>query len=248
VSPTAMSLIVLAAMLSGAALGALLRAALPEHHLSDDSRDIIRVGTGVVATLVALVLGLLIASAKTSFDTKSEEMQQGAAKLILLDRTLRRHGPAADEARLVLRRALSANLQQPMGQESLRDLGQESSVPSLEEVETRVRDLPATSESQRSLQARALGLLAEITQLRVLAGQQAESAISMPFLVVVVLWLAIIFGLLAPRNTTVAVVILLCAVAVSTAVLLILELDRPFEGFITLSRQPLQNALHQLER
>ena len=81
--------------------------------------------------------------------------------------------------------------------------------------------------------------------------EQSRSSIPMPFLVVLVSWLAVIFailGLLAPRNGTVYVVILVCALSVSTAVYLILEMDQPFEGILQISSAPLQSALTEIAR
>jgi hypothetical protein len=252
-SATAISLIVVGCVLTGALLGALLRPVLPRHHLSDESKDIIKIGTGLIATLVALVLGLLVASAKSSFDTKSEEIRHGAAKIILLDRELRRFGPAAGQARLVLRRAVTFRLQQPWGETTLRLLGESppAETASIEDVEGRIRELSPANDNQRWLQARALQLSADLSQARWLLVEEAGSAISMPFLVVVVSWLAVIFaslGLFAPRNATVWVVIVFCAISVSTAVFLILELDRPFQGVITLSKEPLRDALAHLDQ
>jgi Protein of unknown function (DUF4239) len=253
VSSTAISAIVVGCVLTGAVLGALLRSALPVHHLSDESKDIIKIGTGLIATLVALVLGLLVASAKSSFDTKSEEIKHGAAKIILLDRELRRYGPGAGQARAMLRRALAYRLQLQWGERTFRSLGEAPppDAASLEDVEARIRDLSPANDSQRWLQTRALELSADLSQTRWLLVEDTESAISMPFLVVVVSWLAVIFaslGLFAPRNTTVWVVIVLCAISVTTAVFLILELDRPFQGVITLSKEPLRDALAHLDQ
>lgn len=252
-SSTAISVIVVGCVLSGALLGALLRVALPKHHLSDESKDIIKIGTGLIATLVALVLGLLVASAKSSFDTKADELKHGAAKLILLDRELRRYGPGAGQARGMLRRALAYRLQIPWGENTFRSLGEAppADTATMEDVEARIRELSPANDNQRWLQTRALELSADLSQTRWLLMEEAGSAISMPFLVVVVSWLAVIFaslGLFAPRNATVWVVIVLCAISVSTAVFLILELDRPFKGLITLSKEPLRNALAHLDQ
>jgi hypothetical protein len=252
VSPTAISVVVFGSVMGGALFGAFLRRVLPGHHLSTESKDVIKVATGLVATLVALLLGLLIASAKSSFDTKSEEIKYGATKIILLDRDLRRFGPGAGEARKLLRRVVASRLERPWGEESLRSLGQAppGQAATLEDVGENIRGLSPADESQRWLQARALQLSADLSQTRWLLVQQAGSTISTPFVVVVVSWLVLIFaglGLLGPENATVRVIIVLCAIAVSTAVLLILELDRPFEGFITLSKDPLLSALAHLD-
>jgi hypothetical protein len=253
VSATAISVVGFACILSGALLGAFLRSSLPQHHLSDESKDTIKVGTGLIATLVALVLGLLVASAKGSFDTKSEELKQGAADVIMLDRDLRRMGPPAEHARLLLRRVIAFRLQVPWGEQAIHALGEPppAGAASMEDVDDAIRGLSLTNEDARQLQARALQLSANLTQTRWLLIEQTGSTIAMPFIVVVVSWLAVIFasfGLLAPRNVTVWVVILLCALSASAAVFLILELDRPFGGVITLSKEPLQAALNRLDR
>jgi hypothetical protein len=253
VSATTISVIVFACVMTGAFFGMFLRSSLPAHHLSDESKDIIKVGTGLIATLVALVLGLLVASAKSSFDTKSEELKEGAAKVILLDRDFRRLGPPADNARRVLRRAIAFRLQVPWGEQTVRTLGEKppADAASFEDVDEEIRGLSFTSERDKSLQANALQLNADLSQTRWLIVAQTGATIPMPFIVVVVSWLAVIFasfGLLAPRNLTVWVVITLCALSVSASVFLILELDRPFGGVIELSKEPLRIALERLER
>jgi hypothetical protein len=97
------SLIVFTCVFGGALLGMLLRATLPEHHLGSDSKDIVKLGMGLVGTMAALVLGLLVASAKGSFDVQSTELTQMAANVGLLDRALAQYGPETKEARDMLR-------------------------------------------------------------------------------------------------------------------------------------------------
>jgi hypothetical protein len=252
VSALAVSAVVLVCVVTGALLGAFLRSVLPKHHLNDESKDIVKVGIGLIATLVALVLGLLVASAKTSFDTKSDEIKQGAANIILLDRELRKYGPPAAKARMTLRQVVAFRVNAPWTLASLRSLGEstDGGRPTIEDVADLIRELSPQNDTQRWLQSQALQLSTQISQTRWLVVEQSGSTISMPFLVMVVSWLAVIFaslGLFAPRNATVWVVIILCATAVSTSVLLILELDRPFEGLISLSKEPLRNALDHIE-
>ena len=153
----------------------------------------------------------------------------------------------------MLRRTVAYKLQLAWGESTIRSLGEAppAEAASIEEVEARLRELSPSNDNQRWLQARALQLGADLSQARWLLMQEVGSAIPMPFLVVVVSWLALIFaslGLFAPRNATVWVVIVLCAISVSTAVFLILELDRPFQGLITLSKEPLRNALAHLDQ
>ena len=105
-SSMAISWIVFACVFGGALLGMWLRAALPEHHRSTESKDIVRLGMGLIGTLAALVLGLLIASAKSAYDTQRSEFTQLSANLILLDRVMAHYGPETQEARDLLRRSV----------------------------------------------------------------------------------------------------------------------------------------------
>jgi hypothetical protein len=121
----------------------------------------------------------------------------------------------------------------------------------IEEVQEKLRALVPTSDSQRWLQTRALSLSVDLAQMRWLLIEQGESSIQLPFLVVLVLWLAVIFmsfGLLAPRRGIVLVFIVACALSVSSAIFLILELDQPFEGLLKISDAPVRDAIAEMNR
>jgi hypothetical protein len=246
------SLIVFACVLGGAVLGMFMRSVLPEHHVNEDSKYIFKLGMGLLATLAALVLGLLIASAKSSYDVKEDEIKQGAARIILLDRTLRHYGPEADQARALLRR-LAATQTDLTWMESGPQIGARSAGASsgIEEVQDKLRVLMPASDAQKWLQTRGLQLSSELAQMRWLSIDQHRGSIPTPFLVALVFWLAVIFcsfGLFAPRHGTVYAVIFACALSVSSAIFLILELDRPFEGLLTISEAPLRDAIAELNR
>src|SRR5512137_2149248 len=104
-----LALIVLACIFGGALVGLVLRAFLPNHHLSDESKDVVRLGTGMIATMAALVLGLLIASAKGTFDTMTTELRQAGSKIVVLDRVMAQYGPETREARDLLRRTVASS-------------------------------------------------------------------------------------------------------------------------------------------
>jgi hypothetical protein len=243
-----MSSIVFACVFGGAILGMLMRAILPQHHLSADSRDVLRLGMGLVATLSALVLGLLIASAKGSYDAQSSELTQMSAKVILLDRVLAHYGSEAKETRDLLQVSAARILDQMW---SKRRTGSPLEAPSrgAEILLDKIQELTPKDDRQRSLQAQAQGIVLDLGQTRWLQYAQGATSISMPLLVVLVLWLTSIFvsfGLFAPNNGTVLVGLFVSALSVSAAILLILELYTPYSGLIQLSSAPLRDALAQL--
>jgi hypothetical protein len=237
----------------GALLGLYLARLLPEHHLSADSRDVVKLVTGVVATLSALVLGLLIASAKNSFDTINSALKQSAAKVIVIDRLLAQYGPEAKGIREALRNTYAARVDE-LFTASARDGGirlvlREAS--SGEEIGNRVRALVPATELQRGLQLRAVHLIGEVEQARWLGFEEAESRTPTAFLVVLVSWLAAMFagfGLFAPRNATALAALAIGALAVSTAVFLIEEMGRPLDGVIAIPSEPMRSALDVLGR
>jgi hypothetical protein len=253
-SSMTISWIVFACVFGGTLLGMMLRALLPEKHLSAESRDLVKLGMGLVGTMTALVLGLLIASAKGSFDTQRNGLAQLAANIILLDRALAHYGTESQDARAMLRASVADMLERTWPQENPQSgqtearSGTEGRYEGLYE---KIQDLAPKNDAQRALQAQALKTAGDIAQTRWLLFAQKGSSIPTPFLVVMVCWLTLIlasFGLFAPPNATVFITLLVCALVVSSAVFLILELDRPFDGMIQISSAPLRHALEQLGR
>ena len=250
-SSLAIASIVFVCVFGSALLGLFLRTSLPEHHLSEDTTGVVKLGTGLIATLAALVLGLLIASAKTSFDKIKDEVTQGAAIVVHLDRTLAQYGPETKEARDLLRVAVASTLELLFSEKGsgLAKLGAPERLARMESIQTKLRELVPRNDSQRSLQSRALDLINNLAQMRWLLIAQGEGAIPTPFLVVLVFWLAIIFGgfgLLSTKNATVVAMLVVCALSVSGAIFLIEEMDRPLEGLMKISGAPLRNALAHL--
>jgi len=252
VGPLAISLIAFGCIFGGMLLGMFLRGVIPKHHLSDESRDVLKLGTGMIATLAALVLGLLISSAKGSFDAMNSGLLQSGSKVILLDRVMAQYGPETKEVRHQLRRSVASLIERIW---SKKFMGQtEMMFPDpkigLEALQDKLLQLSPQNDAQRWLQSRALEVTNDIAESRwLLVEQQGISALPMPFLVMLVSWLVIIFfgfGLLCPRNATVIAVLLVCALSAAGALYLIQELDRPYGGLITISSAPLQNALAYL--
>jgi hypothetical protein len=222
---------------------------LPQHHLSSESKDIVRLGTGLLGTMAALLLGLLVASAKSSYDAEKAEVTQMAARIAFLDRVLANYGAEAGEARDLLRRSLARAIERMWPQPSAGPAQLDPGAGGKEALYDAIHRLPAQNDMQQSLKSQALGMLSDIGQTRWLLYEQRGSSISHPFLIVVVAWLTIIFvslGLFAPPNATVIATLLLCALSVAGAIFLILELDHPFDGMIRISSAPMRVALEHL--
>lgn len=250
-SGLAISLITFACISAATLVGFLLHDMLPQDHLSEGSKDTVKLGMGMVATLAALVLGLLIGFATNSFNNMESEVQHTAAKLILLDRVMAHYGPEAKEIRDLLRRSTAARIEtiwskggfQPTG------LARGDSLTESEAVQDKLRQLSPRTDAQRWLQSQALSLSAELAQTRWLLIAQAESPVPTLLLAMLVFWIAMIFlsfALFAPRNATVLVTLLVCALSVSSSIFLILELNRPFAGAIKISSTPMRDALARL--
>jgi hypothetical protein len=250
-SPREISLIVLACISGSAMLGLFLGKVLPDRHLDSNSKDIVKLATGLIATLSALVLGLLVSSAKETFDNVSDELTQMSVKIVLLDRVLAQYGPETKEIRAGLKSGFSAATEKLLSNdESLQaKLDTPEAVGRLWGIQGRIRTLSPQNDTQRGLQARALEISSEMAASRWLLVMQSKGSISTPMLVIMVFWVSIIFaawGVFSPRNLVVASALLACALSVSLATFLILELDRPLTGWIRISPAPTQEAITHL--
>ncbi len=243
--------IVFGVVFGGALLGFYLRAVLPEHHLSVDSKDIIRIAMAMIATLAALVVGLLIASAKSSFDTKNSELTRAATRYILLDRTLAQYGPETRESRDLLRQIALMRLHQIWPEEGTGNLNPEAvnQGSGVETIQRNILNLSPQNDAQKWLKGRALQLTSDIAEVRWTAVEEMGSSIQWPLLTILIFWFAAIFasfGLFAPPNSSVIVALFVCALSVAGSVYLIVEMDQPYGGLIKLSSAPLVTALGQL--
>ncbi len=246
-SPISIGWIVMASVFGGALLGMALRVTLPEHHLSTDSKDVIKLAMGLTATMSALVLALLIASAKGSYDVQRNEITQMSAKIILLDRVLAHYGPETAGTRELLRGFVDALTGQIWPQASSQPA--EPSPSRGDILYDKIENLSPQTDAQRALRAEAHKTMVDIVETRMLLLEQGGSSIPMPFLVLLIFWVTIIFlsfGLFAPRNATVIATLMLSALSVSGAIFLILELDRPFVGMIQISSAPLHSAVARI--
>ena len=252
-TPLGISCFAFACIVGATLVGLFLHDILPKDHLSDDSKDTVKLGMGMVATLAALILGLLIGFATNSFNNMRSEIQQTAANIILLDRAMANYGAETKEIGDLLRLATRARIESIWSEGDFEPSRFESAdaVAASEAIQGKIRELSPRTDAQRWVQSRALSLSNEIAQTRWLLIAQAGSSIPPVLLAVLVFWVAIIFlsfGLFAPRNATVLAALLVCALSVSGSIFLLLELNSPFDGAIRISSAPMRDALTRLGR
>jgi hypothetical protein len=246
------SAIVLSSLVAMVLLGRSVGRHLPDDHLSGDSRDTVKLAMGLVATMTALLLGLLVSSAKGTYDTQRTEVIQMAAKVAFLDRVLTAYGPEAVEARARFRVAVTDAVHRMWPDEAGARAQLAPNAPEGDSVYAAIEALSPRDDLHGGLKTQALTLSVDLAELRVLLLAQSMSSVSKPMLIAVVSWLAILFlsfSLIAPPNATTGVALVAAAFSVTVAVFLILELDQPMGGMIQVSSEPMRNALqHQLAK
>ena len=250
-SPLAIGAVVFVCTFGGASLGMFLGSALPKHHLSAETKDSVRVAVAMIATLTALVIGLLTASAKTGFDTKNNEFKGLVSHIVLLDRTLAHYGPETKEARDLIRQQIAEKLSQIWGRATAEQI-QTAAVgqgPGARDLQDKLWALSPQNDEQRWLRSQALDYTGDIEEAQAQLLQQLASGIQWPFLVVLIFWLTVIFtsfGLFSPASATMLISLLVCALSAGAAIYLILQMDQPYAGLIKISAEPLRTALEQL--
>ncbi|MCU0586676.1 MAG: DUF4239 domain-containing protein [Syntrophobacteraceae bacterium] len=210
-----------------------------------------KLSAGTIATLTALVLGLLVSSAKSTFDTINNGIVQGSAKYILLDRTLARYGPETKATRQQLKSALAASIEMVWSTEKTRmtALTAFESANGMELVRDKLDELTPQNDLQRQALTQTQQIINDLSQTRWLLIEQEQNQLPFPLLVILVFWLTLLFasfGLFAPSHATALTVLFLGACAVSAAIFLVFELSKPLEGFIRISNAPLLSALDHL--
>ena len=230
-------------------LGARLRRLVPAEHLSADSKDAVKLALGLVATMTAILLGLLVSSAKSSFDTARSEVMQMAAKIALLDRVLMLYGPQTADARHALRDSVAEGVRRTWPADGRRPAQLEPNEEMGDAVYVAISRLTPQDEAQRALKTEATTLMVQLAELRTLVRAQAVSSVSKPLLIALVIWLVVIFlgfSLLAPPNATNTLALLAGAFSVACAVFIILDLDHPFAGVVRIPSEPMIRTLNHL--
>lgn len=250
-NPIAMSLLVAVCIFVGGMAGLYLHRIVPRDHLTKDTQDVIRLGVGMLSVLASLVLGLLIATAKTSYDATDHAIRDYAAELALLNETLRDYGGAASVPRDVLRNYTERLLSDgwPTAGTTAAGFQDDETGLLLEHVREAIRALKPVDSGQKALQQQATDINLNLLRQRWLLIEQQGPSVQRVVMLILVSWVTVIFvsfGMNAPRNGTVVVAFVVCSLAIGGAIFLILEMDRPLDGVMQISSWPMRNALAQM--
>jgi len=252
-TPFSFTIIAFCCIFGGALLGLFLQRFLPEHHLKPESKDAVKLGAGLIATMAALVIGILVGSAKSSFDNVTNNITQGGAKFIYLDRVLANYGPETADVRQDIRSSVQKMLIFLWPKEysfpGVAAFDPKDISGGLETIAAKIRRLPQNTPDQTVLRSEAIQATSDLMQYRWLIFTQSQNTLPRPLFGLLLLWvttLNFIYALFAPRNGTVVMALFCCALAVAGAILLIVEMNRPLEGLVRVPSKSFSETLQFL--
>ncbi|MDX8491687.1 hypothetical protein RFN29_08855 [Mesorhizobium sp. VK22B] len=238
------------ACLTGAAIVSLMvYEHFPTHHRQDDTSAVVRLAANLFVVLSSLVLGLMINSAKNTFEAINSNVHTFATDIILLDRTLRQYGPEADGARQSLTAYVQRVVDTSTADSDTTVVPNRLSELLLNQVGDILAGLTPADARQTAAQQAATQQLRKLIEQRWILAEQSEGAIPAPLIALLVAWLTLIFasfGFRAPRNATIVGTFVISGALAAAAVYLIIDMDAPFSGPIQVSPAPLQRALAEL--
>jgi len=246
---TVVSSFVFVCVFAGALAGMALRRAIPEDHLGADAKDVVKLAMGLIATMAALVLGMLVSTAKSSYDTRKNEVAEMSSRVVVLDQLLASYGPETKDLREELRNIVIIGLERVWPDEASRqyDLKPRDDTQSFY---SQLQALTPNNGAQSAAKGEIIAMASNLREIRWRIFIEAEqTSMSIPLLVVLVAWLVAIFvgfGLFAPPNPTVVVTLAISALAVSAAIFIIMEMYTPFSGVMRISSAPIREALNQI--
>jgi hypothetical protein len=243
------SLLVFAIVFSGALAGMALRRALPQEHFGTDAKDTVRLAIGLIVTMAGLVLGMLVSSAKTYYDGQKNVVAEMSSQIIFLDTLLINYGPEAKDTRKSAHQFVEDAVDRIWPTEESR-LFQLKPKNDGRDINAQLELLVPTNERQVAIKSQVTSVIQDLRKTYWLMFLETEqTSISIPLLVVVTSWLVAIFigfGIFAPSNSTVMVTLIICALAVSAAIFIIMEMYSPFSGILKISPVAIRDALHQM--
>lgn len=260
--PASAALGIFTALVMAALIGLGIRQVLPEEHKAQETVQLVQLVNGMLVTFAALMLSLLTASAKTSFDVVTDDFHVFASDLIQLDTTLRTYGDEGDKARALLRAYTAAMTAStwphepaPPGDYYPRNILPKDASDNLDDVRLdqllndagkEIRRLPATDPYHTALRSEGLEQFTRTMDAHWKLIEEAHSSISVPFFLTLAFWLFVIFlsfGLIAPHNALAVVTIGLGTILLASVVYVMVDFDTLFRGFIIVTSQPMRDAL-----
>jgi hypothetical protein len=238
------------AIVAGCASGMTLRARLPKAHFNAESRDMIRLGSSLLATLVAVLISLTIASAKSSYETQDAHFRQLAAYLVEADQLLAQYGPEATGMRQLMREAVPAAIDRIWREKATASQDTAFTARSLaEQLYTALEALSPKNDIQRGLKARVEQAISDLALTRLSMFADGDTPVLTPFMLILIFWLVVVFGsfgLFVEPGPVVFAALLVFALSISTALFLVADLSRPFAGLLQLPKEKLKHTLAPL--
>jgi hypothetical protein len=245
----ATSSLVFAVVFSGALAGMVIRRVAPEAHFAPESKDTIRLAIGLVVTMTGLVLGMLVSSAKSFYDAEKNQVAELSSQVIQINELMTIYGPETKDIRILARLFVEQSLDRiwPATRSQSSQLRPETNGSYLYD---QLQLLTPKNDAQAAAKAQLLAVTLSLKRTYWLMYlQSVQTSIPAPLLIVVTSWLVAIFvsfGVFAPRNATVIVVLIVCAMAVSAAIFIILSMESPFNGILKISPAAVRDALAQM--
>jgi hypothetical protein len=238
------------AIIAGCAIGMTLRARLPKEYLNTENREMIRLGSSLLATLAAVLISLTIASAKSSYETQDAHFRQLAAYLVEADQLLAQYGPEAAGMRQLMRQAVPAAIDRIWREKATASQNTAFTARSLaEQLYAAVEALSPNNDIQRGLKARVEQAVADLARTRLSMFADGDTRVLTPFMLILIFWLVVVFGnfgLFVEPGPLVFAAFLVFALSISTALFLVADLSRPFMGMMQLPKEQLKHTLAPL--
>jgi hypothetical protein len=240
-------LISFVALMAGIAAGVALRRHLGTAQLGTSQKEVVRLGAGFLATLSAVLISLMIASAKNSYDTQFAHFRTLAAYLVETDQLMAQYGLETTELRILMRQAVPAAVDRIWREK--RSATQDSAFTSAslaEQINGAIASLTPANDTQRALKRRIEEASAEIARTRLLMFADGDTAILTPFLLILIFWLAVVlasYAMFVEPDPVVIGALLVVALSISSALFLVVDLNQPFVGLMQIPKEQLRNTL-----
>ncbi|AMR67581.1 bestrophin-like domain [Aquipseudomonas alcaligenes] len=223
---------------------------LSARHRDEETNTVVRLVANIFVVMTSLVFGLMINSAKNTFESIDTNLHAYATSLIIFDRTLKNYGDAAQDTRTRLATYLEHAIANPYrGDEALQHR-KSPATQYLDDIGVTLAAITPQSRYQETILADLRQQYHSLIEQRWRIVEQSEGAIPLPLIGMLIAWMTLIyasFGYRAPRNPMVVSMFTISALLIAASVYLVLDMDIPFHGPIQISDAPLRRALAEMQ-